>query len=255
MKYKKIKPEERLPDNRKTGKDYKPFVRYRDFASSGITHRIPGAVIPRVYELMSSLERNTLVVVENKTGIVDIRDQQELSITETQEIARLLGIRHPRDPQTGELTHMTTDFVVDHITDGEKRLTAINVKYHNKTRTRRFKEKLAIETEYWKRRGGQTVVVTEKDINITVVKNIVTIRRLKEPTPAQERLLGPFLEGLTRSGYSLGAFCELFAAEHSLSFGESFYLFKLLIKRGWSGHDLEKPFRMSEKYYGCDSLL
>lgn len=81
--------------------------------SAGRSTRLLGIKVSRQHELFSDLERSYLYILEHSDVVQDIREQFPLlHLDQTIAIADELGIKHLSDPQIGENTVMTTDFLV-----------------------------------------------------------------------------------------------------------------------------------------------
>jgi len=139
---------------------YRPFLTVRDVASRGRCHRIYSWTSERIHHLFSDLEISAFYVFDYLTEVDDIREQYPLlPLDETQEIAEEQGVKHPSFG--GKLHVMTTDFL---ITKSTGYLVAIQVKPRKELESSRTVEKLEIEREYWRRRGINFHIVTEKEI-------------------------------------------------------------------------------------------
>lgn len=98
-----------------------------------------------------------------------------LPLEETVLIAEELGYEHPKDPETGELIVMTTDFLVNMEYNNENIEIARTIKPKDDLLDRRIIEKFHIEKEFWQRKGIAWSIVTEVDIDNIIVKNIASI--------------------------------------------------------------------------------
>ncbi|MBX9719228.1 MAG: TnsA endonuclease N-terminal domain-containing protein [Microbacteriaceae bacterium] len=137
------------------GVDYKPWLTVTSFSSSGRVHRRLGQTTGRVQHLFSDMEEDVFLKFDGRADVLDIREQFPLHRAETMVIADQLGVAHPA--QHGVDVVMTSDLLVD-LAGGRR--VAIAVKPASELGKRRIVEKLAIEREYWRRRGVQWKVVT-----------------------------------------------------------------------------------------------
>lgn len=166
------------------GTEYTAFIQIRrnDFASQGRSHYWPSLIMERNHDLLSDLERAALLRVQLLSPL-DVREQFPLvheGVEEefesvypdargTLEIAKDLGIRHPRVSASDPLI-MTTDLLVDMRAD---RRLCVYVKYTKDLYNSRKKELRAIETAYWRDRGTRLGVFTEQDVNETEIGNLL----------------------------------------------------------------------------------
>lgn len=82
------------------GKDYKPWIKIQDVASSGRVTRVKGIKTNRQHELLSGIDGNSSYILDFSNEVIDIREQYSLlPIEETIGIAVELGIKHPNDPK------------------------------------------------------------------------------------------------------------------------------------------------------------
>ena len=136
------------------GTAYKPWLLVSTFSSSGRVHRRLGQTTGRVHHLFSDMEEDVFLKFDGRADVLDIREQFPLHRPETLVIADQLGVAHPA--HHGVDVVITTDLVIDLV----GRRVAIAVKPAGELGKRRVVEKLAIEREYWRRRGVTWKVVT-----------------------------------------------------------------------------------------------
>jgi hypothetical protein len=155
------------------GADYKPWLTIQDVSSIGLVHRVKGSKHGRVHHLMSNLEHDYFYLLEWSESVTDIREQYPLlPIKETIRLADSCGLRHPCDPVTGFPIVMTTDFVVTLKSNGAQRMVARTAKYSDQLSRRRVLEKFEIERRYWVERSVDWAIITERDIDQVLVRNI-----------------------------------------------------------------------------------
>ena len=174
--------EKRKKEGRGKGRfgEYIPWIKIQDLGSKGLSSRILGWKTDRIHHLLSKLELKYFYLLEWSPNVIDIREQFPLNQEETIAIAKELGIKHPTDPETKEFIVMTTDFLVtlkQNIGTCEKART---LKYAKSLRNKRTLEKFEIERVYWQNRNIDWAIVTERDINSTVVKNIELLHGLRD---------------------------------------------------------------------------
>ncbi|GEM71363.1 hypothetical protein SAQ01S_11290 [Sphingomonas aquatilis NBRC 16722] len=141
------------------GADYKPWLTITDFSSRGRVHRRLSQTSGRVVHLFSDVEEDVFLKFDGRPDVIDIREQYPLCRAETMVIADLLGVRHPAD--RGVDVPVTTDLVIDMFGG---RQVAIAVKPASEVGKRRVMEKLAIEREFWRRRGVEWKLVLDYSV-------------------------------------------------------------------------------------------
>lgn len=151
------------------GNDYKPFYKPHEIPSDGLSIRLPGWEIPRMYCFLSDLERKVALIAQWE-GAIDIREQYPLlPLSYTQMIAKELRIRHPAIKGEDKIT--TSDLVITWTDEGGAYDEVVDVKPIGRL-TGRVKQKFDISEEYWRRENIDWSLVTEEDINHTKAENI-----------------------------------------------------------------------------------
>lgn len=224
------------------GREYKPWLTIQEVPSEGRVTRLLGIKIDRQHELMSDLERNYFYITEFADCIKDIREQfpllpQEQTIT----IAEELGVKHPADPKTGENIVMTTDFLLTVEKNGQLSQVARTLKYTSDLEDYRTIEKLEIERRYWKAKGIDWGIVTEKDIdeafawNIHITRPFYNLEGLDGfeniNLPYLDKLKTAFINEVAGSNITVRETADLFDERMMLKTGTSIALFKHLIIR------------------------
>ena len=148
--------------------DYRPWLQPRDVPSLGTSSRGRGwRSKTRVVSTLSGLERDWVYTLEWNPQVADIREQYPLELGETQRLAVGLGLRHPN--KQGKDTLMSSD--VEVTWDDDTR-TAYQVKPLAMLKNPRTVEKLKIEAAYWKVRGVPWKLVTEREMNPVLIRNV-----------------------------------------------------------------------------------
>jgi hypothetical protein len=164
-----------------TGSDYSPPLHIQDVNSRGRSTRIFGYKTGRTHHFLSDLELNYFIITECNRSVIDLREQYPLlSLEETIDIANELNIEHPTNPKTQSPIIMTTDLLITVQRGLRKEEVARSVKYANDLENPRVVEKLEIERQYWTRRHIDWAIVTERDIDKTLLENISALRDYRE---------------------------------------------------------------------------
>lgn len=225
-----------------TGGDYKPWFTVRDVRSRGRSHRILGRVTGRVHHLLSDLERGAFLIYDFHDCVEDIREQFPLDREETREIAASAAIRHPVDVASRADLVQTSDLVVDLRQDGVPRILARAVKSVSELAKPRVVEKLEIERRYWTARNVDWGIITERELPVTVIRNLTFLQgcsgldALQQPFPGyyreHARLIAAELKGWR--SVSLGEFCAAMDTRFSLDMGSALFLVRnLLAEKVW----------------------
>lgn len=157
------------------GSNYTPWIKVHEFGSSGRVHRVVGWKYSRVYQFMSDLEFHYFLLLQWNDDIKDIREQYPLlPMEDTILISEELGFKHPPKTKINK-TVMTTDFILLVKSENTLNLVARTVKPSKDLENKRNLEKFMIEERYWRKRGIDWGVVTERDIDETIAKNIASL--------------------------------------------------------------------------------
>ena len=209
---------------------------------------VDSLLFKRKYHFLSTLERNHAWIEERDPRTTDIREQVALlPQAETLEIAKGLGLRHPRH-DSGVPTVMTTDLLVTGISEASKVTVGKFVKYKAQAETDRYKRIFVIEKEYWSRRRVDLELCTEEGITRQLTKNLEWLHvGLNEPEllalkPWSTTFLSSFSSCWSR-GDSLSVILTRVARDlESLSTNHLFLLFQWLV---WSKQlDVDLDFEL-----------
>jgi TnsA endonuclease N terminal/TnsA endonuclease C terminal len=172
-----------LKEGRGTGEGhlYNPWIHIYDLPSKGLSSIVPGwKTGGREHHLLSMLELSFFYLAEWSNKIIDIREQFPLlsrdhkcsPLEETLAIAAERKICHPQDRETEHPLALTTDFLLTLEMDGKRVYHARTIKGVQDLANRRVIEKFEIERRYWLAHEVDWGIVTERDLPMTVVKNI-----------------------------------------------------------------------------------
>jgi len=234
------------------GVSYKSWLTGHEFASNGMYIRLMGRTIPRIYRFMSKLEADAFVIYDSMPDVSDILEQYYLTLEETLEIADEHRIRHP---YSGKYYNpVTTDLLIH---KGDVWI-ARAVKPSRELETKRVLEKLEIERIYFERRSIDWKIITEKELNRDLVKNLHWLWYGESPDIAlgnhhllleagsvfrrlyEEDLL-PFPQLLNR-----------IESDFRLAPGSGLCIFKFLIRQGEIQIDLSRPLNTLNPHQPCE---
>ncbi|AWC31043.1 heteromeric transposase endonuclease subunit TnsA (plasmid) [Bacillus cytotoxicus] len=240
-----------------TGTDYQPWLKIQDVSSLGRSTRLKGIKTSRQHEFLSDLERNYFYLTEFSDAIADIREQFPLlPQEETLLIADELGIKHPRNPRTGEPIVMTTDFLLT-INKGQGiHEVARTIKMKDELLKENVLGKFEIEREYWKRKGIDWGIVTEVEIDKIIARNISYIHDYYDicSYDAFQELDAKYIEDLAmsllsrllESSASIRIITNEFDLDTHLPIGSGVTLFYHLLARKIIVIDLQKPLDLEQ---------
>ncbi|QIL19763.1 TnsA endonuclease N-terminal domain-containing protein [Thermomonas sp. HDW16] len=161
------------------GKDYLPWLTIQDVASNGRVTRVYSFKTDRSHHLLSDLETGLFHMLDWSTSVVDMREQYPLDREVTRDIARQMGIQHPRDTRTQTDIVMTTDFLVDIRRAMQKGLAAYSVKPAAELDDARTLDKLELERRYWQLKKVPWFLVTDKDLPKRRILNLAWLHEMR----------------------------------------------------------------------------
>jgi hypothetical protein len=219
-----------------SGAGYIPWLRTTDVPSHGTASTIQGWKHDRFYHLLSHNERNYFYCLEWQDAVTEIREQFPLRPVErTVQIAKIMGVLHPRGPEM-----QTTDFLLT-VTVRNHSVTAVRtVKPMKELRKRRVLEKLEIERRYWLEEGiDDWGIIVAEDIPKEVWLNMHWLHECRDaakltPITAEEidRVRNWFLTHLASgSAYKLALLSSACDAELSLRTGLALKILRHLLAR------------------------
>lgn len=174
-----------------SGEHYQPWhqVTRADPGSRGRSH-IVNSGLSRLHHFLSDLELVQFTFATMLPGVVDLQEQFSLSLDDgfdagcggqallfqpgAQTIARELGFAYPTLRKDDEVQPwiMTTDLLLTFAAGSADRRLAVSVKPKGGFGRRRQQELLAIERDYWLRRGVPWLLVTPAQYDIAVGRAI-----------------------------------------------------------------------------------
>ena len=219
------------------GKEYKPWHKVQDFPSMGRCSRIFGLKTNRVHHLFSDVETNFFYLMQWEDMVIDVRESFPLlDLQEILEDERDLRLDLFKDKESGLSYVLTTSFLLT-VNDGNKnKYIARSIKAASELDKKITIEKYEIEKRYWKIKGIDWAIVTQKEIPKIKVKNIEWVysaldsvgeRGLSE---AEIQETGDLLiDAMMSSSRSLRSVMNHFDKEYNLQQGSALFIFKYLI--------------------------
>lgn len=211
------------------GPEYKPWIKVYDFPSNGTVCRIHGQKTGRIHHFMSTNELRYFFLLEWSEQILDIREQYPLAdVEQALRIAQEADIGYPKDRISGFPYILTSDFM---ITTSSGHLIR-TIKMSDELQNIRTIEKLEIERRYWKLRGIDWKVVTEKEIPVQKAKNIEWIYTSRPPDVDHHLLKGAIQEMLRlydSTTIPVARITSLLEKKYSLPIGAGLSIYKHLL--------------------------
>jgi hypothetical protein len=252
----KVKLERYLKEGRGQGigKDYKPWINTYEFSSKGRATRIYGIKTGRIHQLHSDNQYRAFLIFEFNPRVIDIRESYPLlDVLEVIDDQDDLRFDKFADKVTKEPYVLTTNFLITiKEIDGNEKYIARTVKNSSELRRKITFEKLEIERRYWQQKGIDWKVITEKQLDRQLVKNIEWVREtLLEGDDGgldKDQLSSILIKYLLdNSTLSLRKVLNLYEKNECLPKGTGLFLFRYLIANREVKVDMTKPIKLSSK--------
>lgn len=156
------------------GKDYKPWLQVQDIASQGRSTRIYSFTSQRVVHILSDLQLYYFYLLEFDDRVVDIRenypalDFHELNIPLDGELTKKLFNPKTKAPHVFEVSFLVTRMDQQNKPYYEARA----VKYSSELEKKATIQRLELLHRYFERKRIDFGIVTEKEINKQLARNI-----------------------------------------------------------------------------------
>lgn len=238
-----------------TGKDYKPWLQVQDIASKGRSTRIFGHTTQRVYHLLSDLQLYYFYLLEFDDNVIDMREQyplldfHDMNIQVDEELAKKLF-----DTKTQVPHIFTVSFLVTRKGEnGEPYYQARIIKQSQELEKNATLQRMELQRRYFEKKGIDFGIVTEKEINKQLARNIgwalnsYDIQDYPSLTLNLPHLKRDMVQCLSnKSDTFQGVFCRL-EKEYGLDEGLGLILFKHLIAKKEVSMDLSKKIYLTNK--------
>lgn len=236
------------------GENYKPWLMIQDFPSRGRVTRVFGWTTNRIHHFFSDSQLKYFYLLDWEERVIDIREHYALLDLETVLIDTSdLRLDKFIDKKSKESYVLTTTFLITLLNKDEKNFAARSIKYASELNKKSTIEKMEIERRYWKARGVDWGIVTNKDINSVRAKNIEWVHSAMNSNNyngiSQEEFMG-YLDGLLyRIHDSKGSIKKIisgFEKDYSLDVGTGLLLYKHLIASKRIILDMNKRINLNQ---------
>ncbi len=132
------------------GSKYKPWLRIQDVKSHGSRKLIYGRKTQREHHMLSSIESEHFYLAEFTDSVTDIREQFPIfPLNYTLKVAKILGVEHPKHPETKDPIIVTTDQLLTIHTPQAIIYHAVSIKPKKESYDLRVQEKIDLERVCW----------------------------------------------------------------------------------------------------------
>jgi len=237
------------------GKEYKPWLTVQDFPSMGRVTRVFGWTTQRIHHFFSDTQLKYFYLLDWEEKVIDIREHYplidlEVVLNDTSDLRLDKFI----DRKTKETYILTTTFLITLLnSDGQKSFAARSIKYASELSKKSTIEKLEIERRYWKARGIDWGIVTNKDINDVRARNIEWVHSAMNSDDCNglskaefDDLFDGILYRFIDNKQSIKNIIAGFEKDYSLDVGMGLLLFKRLVAEKRIVLDMDKPINLSQ---------
>ncbi len=238
-----------------TGKDYKPWLQVQDIASKGRSTRIFGHTTQRVYHLLSDMQLYYFYLLEFDDHVTDIREQyplldfHDMNIQVDEELTKKLF-----DTKT-QVPHIFTVsfFVTRKGENGEPYYQARIIKQSQELEKNATLQRLELQRRYFEKKGIDFGIVTEKEINKQLARNIgwalnsYDIQDYPLLTLNLPHLKRDIVQYLSNKSDTFQGIFSRLEREYSLDEGLGLILFKHLIAHKEVSMDLSRKIYLTNK--------
>ena len=237
------------------GKEYKPWLTVQDFPSMGRVTRVFGWTTQRIHHFFSDTQLKYFYLLDWEEKVIDIREHYplidlEVVLNDTSDLRLDKFI----DRKTKETYILTTTFLITLLnSDGQKSFAARSIKYASELSKKSTIEKLEIERRYWKARGIDWGIVTNKDINDVRARNIEWVHSAMNSDDCNglskaefDDLFDGILYRFIDNKQSIKNIIAGFEKDYSLDVGMGLLLFKRLVADKRIILDMDKPINLSQ---------
>lgn len=238
------------------GKDYKPWFTIHDFPSKGRASRVLGWKTKRIHHFFSDLQLRYFYLLEWEQSVTDIKEHFPLLDLDTADFNKGdLRIDKFRDKNSNESYVLCTTFLITKVDgNGDSKVVARSVKNASDLNKAITLDKLEIERRYWKSKGIDWGIITNKDINTIRAKNIEWIHSMMNYEEENENnitelqdLTDAFLYRISESDETIRKTILSFEQDYNFDSGKGILFFKYLIAKRKIIIDMDKPINLNDK--------
>ncbi len=235
----KEKFEKWINQGRGTGElaNYKPFLTIYDIPSKGRATRTFGWKTGRIHHFFSDIQLRYFYLLEWEDNVIDIREHYPLlDLRDVIEDDDLNLEKYKSDDGTDYI--FTTTFLIKIKDNNKDTYIARSVKVASELEKKSTIERLEIERRYWRKKGIDWGIVTNKEISVTKAKNIEYILSALELDnneifeENEKYSLSKMLESkLNRNSKAIREIVNDFDLEYNLQQGTGLLIFKYLLAK------------------------
>lgn len=233
------------------GANYIPWTKINEFSSKGRATRIMGIKTKRIHHFHSDNQLRAFLIFEWSKKVTDIRECYPLlDLMETVDDKDNLALDKFSDNESGQFV-ITTNFLLTlREADGKTKYIARAVKNCSELNKKITIEKLEIEKRYWQVKGIEFKVITDKELNRQLCKNIQWIREtlldnsggVEEKDKLSTQL---YFHLLNNKSILVKDVLKDFELRYDVTKGTALYLFRYLLAIKRIATDMTQPINFN----------
>ncbi|WP_431028650.1 TnsA endonuclease N-terminal domain-containing protein [Lysinibacillus sp. LZ02] len=230
-----------------TGSEYVPWVKTSDYSSKGRATRIRGIKTKRIHHLHSDNQLRAFFMFEHSDAVLDIRESFPL-LDAMEVIDDKDGLRFDKftDSEGSALVICTTFLLTVREETGEEKLVARSVKNTSELTKKITLEKLEIERRYWKARGVDWQIVTEKQLPRQFCNNIEWCRETLLEEMKESELAGALLSYIKNNpSIPIKLLFSEFEHKQEIEPGQGLWLFRYLLAKKCLEVNIRNPINLA----------
>ncbi|QGU96396.1 heteromeric transposase endonuclease subunit TnsA [Clostridium bovifaecis] len=230
------------------GADYKPWLNIQDFPSMGRVSRVFGWKTKRIHHLFTDIQTRYFYLLEWEDSVLDIREHFPLlDIDEVIKEKDGLDFALFTDRESKTPYVISTTFLITVKDKSGIGYIARSIKAAAELEKKSSLEKAEIERRYWEAKEIDWGIVTQKDIPVTIAKNIEWIHSslydYKERGFSEEDIIfmsSNLMDLIYKRNQTIKDIITAFERDCNYEAGTGLYVFKYLIASKQIRIDMEK---------------
>ncbi|WP_368901895.1 TnsA endonuclease C-terminal domain-containing protein [Oceanobacillus oncorhynchi] len=238
------------------GEKYKPYIDVIRVASKGRASRVKGWKTNRVHHFLSDSETRFFYLMEYDSSVIDIREHYPL-IDNVEKLYSNLDdklIKRLFNQKSGEPFVLTTSFLITKkAPDGSIQNYARSIKDYRQLEQTQVIERFEVMRRYWELNGIDYGIITNKEIPVTLAKNIEYIHssfHLEEYgiSESNQLLYADYLLKLLRDyqGKPIKEVLSIYDNNMDLEDGMGLLIFKHLLARQVIKINMNRPINIDQ---------
>ena len=225
-------------------------LKVTSFSSKGRVSRIKSLKNKKIYHLQSDLQLKIFIILEWYENVIDIVVNHKLDnlIDNLDDVS---GLRlYKFMDEYNNIYSIHTNFLITFLINNEISKVAVSVRQFEDLDKSSTIEKLEIERRYWREKGVNFYIITDKEINNIFYDNIMRCRdtvinsSIQNKEEKAELLINYIIK---HKELTIKSIINQYEEELDLDNGEGIFLFKFLLYTKRIAVDMTREINMNQK--------